>query len=96
MTDTLIAAMIAAAASIVCQLIIHRAATKKADAERAARDQNVDDRLGRIEENQRQTKADNDARLSRIEEKLDTHNHYAEKLTAIETDIQWLKDAQAK
>ena len=96
MTEAVIAALIAAAASIIGQLIISKRSKDKDNAERAAKEQSLEDRLTRIEETQHQTKADNDARLDRIEKKLDEHNHYAAKLTAIETDLRWLKESAGK
>lgn len=94
MTDAIIAALIAAAASLIGQLIISRKTRAEDAAKQAARDQKTEDKLQGITDTQHAQKEDTDAHLARIERKLDEHNNYAQHITAIETDIRWLKDAQ--
>lgn len=80
MDNTIITALIMAFSSIICQLLINRSNrikrqedAEKKDAERAAEAARKEANLGN--------------RLNRIEEKLDVHNGYAEKLGNIEKSI---------
>lgn len=80
MSDTIITALVMAAASIICQLLINRNNRKKRSDEETEimKQQAVEDAV----------KAEKlETRLSAIEEKLDVHNGYAEKLGDIATSI---------
>lgn len=68
--------IIAEAAGIIGLLIKNSSDRKKAAIEQARRDQKIDDRLARIEENQ-----------TRQEKKLDEHNGYAKRFGEIEKAI---------
>lgn len=80
MSDTIFTALIMAAASIICQLLINSNNRKKRSSEETEKmkHQAVEDAV----------KAEKlETRLSAIEEKLDVHNGYAEKLGDIATSI---------
>lgn len=68
--------IIAEAAGIIGLLIKNSSDRKKTAVEQARRDQKIDDRLARIEENQ-----------TRQEKKLDEHNGYAKRFGEIEKAI---------
>ena len=85
MSDAVLTAIIMAAASVICQLLINRsnrikrvAEDLEKDQKRAVQDAIKDERL--------------ENRLRSIESKLDTHNGYAEKLGEIQTDIAVIKN----
>lgn len=80
MSETIITTLIMAFGSIICQLLINRnnrikrqEDADRKDAERAASDARKEANL--------------ENRLNRIEEKLDVHNGYANKLGNIEKSI---------
>lgn len=85
MSDAVITALIVSFTSIVCQILINkgnRTKQMKADIEkekeRAAEQARKDEHL--------------ENRLTTIERKLDAHNGYADKITAIATDIAVIKN----
>jgi len=80
MSDAIITALIMAAASVICQILINRGNRLKRTEEETtkAKQAAIDEALKAQELN---------SRLGRIEEKLDIHNGYAEKLTNIEKSI---------
>lgn len=80
MSEAILVALITAAATVICQLIISRSQNKKRQEEDAEKEKQravaqavKDERL--------------ESRLSSIEHKLDIHNGYAEKLGNIEKSI---------
>lgn len=74
MSDAIVVALITAAASVLCNVIVTRKAAKETDIKRAVFEQTVNDRLGTIEQ------------------KLDTHNGYAEKIGGIQLDMAVIKN----
>lgn len=85
MSDAVITAIIMAAASVICQLLINRSNRIKRKAEDLEKDQKraVQDAI-------KEERLEN--RLKSIEAKLDVHNGYAEKLGEIQTDIAVIKN----
>lgn len=85
MSDAVITAIIMAAASVICQLLINRSNRIKRVAEDLEKDQKraVQDAI-------KEERLEN--RLKSIEGKLDVHNGYAEKLGEIQTDIAVIKN----
>ena len=80
MSDAIITALIMAAASVICQLLINANNRKKRSDEETEKKKQY-----AVEE---AVKAENlEHRLCAIEEKLDVHNGYAEKLGDIATSI---------
>ena len=80
MSDAIVTALIMAAGSIICQVLINRGNRAKRTKEEGEKERQT--AISKAVEDQRlQT------RLARIEEKLDIHNGYAEKLTDIATAI---------
>jgi len=84
MSETIITALIVAATSIICQILVNRSNRKK--------------RIGEEEEKDRKRAVDAalkdqqfQNRLARIEEKLDIHNGYAALFNEIQTDIAVIK-----
>lgn len=73
MSDTVLAALIGAIASIIVNLISSANRRKKREIDEAIREEKLE------------------ARLSSIEEKLDTHNGYAEKIGGMAIDIAVIK-----
>ena len=85
MSDAVLTALIMAAASVICQILINRSNQKKrveADTEK--------DKARAVEDAVRDERLQN--RLVGIERRLDTHNSYAEKLGGIEQDIAVIKN----
>lgn len=80
MSDAVITALIVAASSIICQLLINRSNRKKQTAEDAEKEK------ARAVEAAKQGVI-LETRLKSIERKLDIHNGYAEKLGEIQTSI---------
>ena len=91
MSDAVLTALIMAAASVICQLLINRNNRRKRIAEDAEKEKKraVEDalkeerlaaRLNAIEKN-----------LEENNHKLDIHNGYAEKFGKIQTDIAYIK-----
>lgn len=85
MSDSIITALIMAIASIVCQVLINRANRRKRVEEDAEKE-----KARAVAQAVKDAKLEN--RLSDIEEKLDRHNGYAEKLSQIGTDIAVIKN----
>ena len=85
MSDAVITALIMAIASIVCQVLINRSNRRKRVEEDAEKE-----KARAVEEAVKDAKLEN--RLSDIEEKLDRHSEYAEKLSRIGTDIAVIKN----
>lgn len=79
MSETILCGLISAAAAIIVSIITTNSALRKQN----------------IENIRRETKRDTetDMRLKAIEQKLDIHNGYAEKLGTIATDIAVLKQS---
>lgn len=73
---TILTTVIVEAAGIIGLLIKSSSERKKTAVDQARRDQRIDDRLARIEENQ-----------TRQEKKLDEHNGYAKRFEEIEKAI---------
>lgn len=73
---TILTTIIVEAAGIIGILIKNSSERKKNAVEQARRDQSIDDRLARIEDNQK-----------RQEKKLDEHNGYAKRFEEIEKAI---------
>ena len=91
MSDAVITALIMAAGSIICQLLISRNDRKKRESEASSKEA-----ARKVEEAQKAERLN--ARLATIERtleennhKLDIHNGYAEKLGAIQVDIAFIK-----
>lgn len=74
-TEVIIAALIAAIASVIGNIIVRSSERKKDAIERAARDTRLD------------------MKLSEIDRKLDSHNHYAERIGSVEMAIVAIKTA---
>ena len=74
MSDTVLAALIGAIASIIVNLISSASRRKKREIEDAVREEKLE------------------SRLSSIENKLDTHNGYAEKIGGMAIDIAVIKN----
>lgn len=72
----IVAALIPAIASVAAQLIISASKKRESDAAIAAHEQKQEDVIGAV------TKE-----LEEVKKKLDTHNHYAEKIGAVEKSI---------
>mgnify|MGYP007070227847 FL=1 len=85
MSDTVITALIVAASSIICQLLINRSNRKKQTEDDIEKEQKR-----AVEQAVKDERLEN--RLSSIEGKLDIHNGYAEKLGEIQTDIAVIKN----
>ena len=84
-SDAVITALIVAASSIICQVLINKGNRKKQteeDAEKA--------KARAVEDAKREAHLED--RLKSIESKLDVHNGYAEKLGDIQTDIAVIKN----
>lgn len=84
-SDAVITALIVAASSIICQVLINKGNRKKQteeDAEKA--------KARAVEDAKREAHLED--RLKSIEIKLDVHNGYAEKLGDIQTDIAVIKN----
>ncbi len=84
MSDAVLTAIIMAAASVICQILINRSNNKKHAEEDAERD-----KARAVDEAVKDERLQN--RLRGIETRLDTHNSYAEKLGNIERDIAVIK-----
>lgn len=80
MSDAVLTALIVAASSIICQLLISRSDRKKRTAEDVEKE-----RKRAVEQAVKDERLEN--RLKSIEQKLDVHNGYAEKLGNIEKSI---------
>ena len=80
MSDAVLVALITAISTVICQLLINRSNRKKRLAEDAEKEKNQAVKAA-VAQKELET------RLSNIEDKLDIHNGYAEKLTAIEKSI---------
>lgn len=85
MSDAVVTALIVAVSSIVCQILINRGNRKKQTEEDAEKE-----KARAVEEAKREAHLED--RLRSIEQKLDVHNGYAEKLGAIGTDIAVIKN----
>ena len=85
MSETIITALIVAATSIICQVLVNRANRRKRAGEEEEKDKKraVD---AALKDQAFQT------RLARIEEKLDIHNGYASLLNEVQTDIAVIKN----
>lgn len=86
--------LITALASIICQLLVNRDNREKRKAEEVERDAKRS-----TEEAVRDAKLD--AKLQRIEERLDEHNHYASRIGEMEEslilmaqDIKYIKEGK--
>ena len=80
MSDAVIVALITASATIVCQLLINRNNRKK-----QRKEDEEKDKAKAVADALKEERLEN--RLTNIENKLDIHNGYAEKLGKIETSI---------
>ena len=85
MSDAVITALIVAGSSIICQLLINRSNRKK-----QTEDDIEKEHKRAVEQAVKDERLEN--RLSSIENKLDIHNGYAEKLGEIQTDIAVIKN----
>lgn len=85
MSETIITALIVAATSIICQVLVNRSNRRKRAGEEEEKDKKraVD---AALKDQAFQT------RLARIEEKLDIHNGYASILGQVQTDIAVIKN----
>lgn len=85
MSESIITALIVAATSIICQVLVNRSNRRKRAGEEAEKDKKraIDSAL---KDQAFQT------RLARIEEKLDIHNGYAALLNEVQTDIAVIKN----
>lgn len=84
MPEGVVTALIVAASSIICQILINIGNRKKQSKEEAEKDQQR-----AVEQAVKDEHLEN--RLADIESKLDQHNGYAEKITSIATDIAVIK-----
>lgn len=84
-SDAVITALIVAASSIICQVLINKGNRKKQTAEDAEKE-----KARAVEDAKREAHLED--RLKSIESKLDVHNGYAEKLGDIQTDIAVIKN----
>lgn len=91
MSDAVVTAIIMAASSIVCQLLINRNNQKKQAKDDAVKEQKraVEDALKEERLNTRLKSIEKN--LEENNSKLDIHNGYAEKLGSIQTDIEVIK-----
>ena len=80
MSEAIVTALIMTAGSIICQVLINANNRKKRKAE-----SEEENKKKAVEKAIKDERLEN--RLKRIEEKLDIHNGYAEKLTNIEQSI---------
>lgn len=85
MSESIITAIIMALASVVCQLLIN-----KSNHEKRVKEDAEKEKARAVAEAVKDAKLEN--RLRDIEEKLDRHNGYAEKLSQIGTDIAVIKN----
>ena len=84
MPEGVVTALIVAASSIICQILINVGNRKKQSKEDAEKD-----KKRAVEQAVKDEHLEN--RLADIETKLDQHNSYADKITAIATDIAVIK-----
>ena len=84
MSEAIIVALIAAGASVICQIIISNKTKRENETKQAVKDKEIADRL------------------AHIEEKLDIHNGYADKLgdvaislAKLTKDIEYLKETRS-
>lgn len=85
MSDSVLTALIMAAASVICQVLINRSNRRKRVEEDAEKE-----KARAVAEAIKEAKLE--SRLRNIEDKLDSHNGYAEKLGQIGTDIAVIKN----
>lgn len=84
MPEGVVTALIVAASSIICQILINIGNRKK-----QTKDEAEKEKKRAVEQAVKDEHLEN--RLAEIEEKLDQHNGYAEKITTIATDIAVIK-----
>lgn len=80
MTEAIIVAIITGAFTLAGTYLMQRKKSQDDAVKEAQREQRQTDRLERIEE-----------KIGRLEHKVDIHNGYAEKLGAIQKDIEYLR-----
>lgn len=80
MTEAIIVALITGSFTLAGTYLMQRKKSQDDAVKEAQREQRQTDRLERIEE-----------KISRLEHKVDIHNGYAEKLGAIQKDIEYLR-----
>lgn len=80
MTEAIVVALITGSFTLAGTYIMQRKKSQDDAVKEAQREQRQTDRLERIEE-----------KISRLEHKVDIHNGYAEKLGAIQKDIEYLR-----
>ena len=81
MTEAVVVAIITGAFTLAGTYLMQRKKSQDDAVKEAQREQRQTDRLERIEE-----------KIGRLEHKVDIHNGYAEKLGAIQKDIEYLKE----
>ena len=84
MPEGVVTALIVAASSIICQILINLGNRKK-----QTKDEAEKEKKRAVEQAVKDEHLEN--RLAEIETKLDHHNSYADKITAIATDIAVIK-----
>jgi len=84
MSESIIVALIMAASSLLCQVLINRSNRVK-----NARDDHLKETARAVQEREKEVRLED--RLQRIEEKLDAQDGYVEKLGEIQTDIAVIK-----
>lgn len=93
---TVIASIISGLVAVIVCIINSHAQQKKMSAEFAAQERQRMEEFQKQEETRRREEAVRDAELRMwmkgVNEKLDTHNGYAEKLGEIQTDIAVIKN----
>ena len=80
MTEAVVVAIITGAFTLAGTYLMQRKKSQDDAVKEAQREQRQTDRLERIEE-----------KIGRLEHKVDIHNGYAEKLGAIQKDIEYLR-----
>lgn len=80
MTEAIVVAIITGAFTLAGTYLMQRKKSQDDAVKEAQREQRQTDRLERIEE-----------KIGRLEHKVDIHNGYAEKLGAIQKDIEYLR-----
>ena len=83
MSDAVIVGLIAAASSIICQLLISSSKSRETDARMAAHEQKQQDTLDEVK-----------TELVAVKKRLDMHNGYAEKFANASKDIAILAERQ--
>lgn len=78
-TDAVVVALISAGVNLTIAFLQNRTKGVEQEKKQAAHDQHIDDVIVRFDE-----------RLDKIEERLETHNHYAKKFSEVDMKVEKL------